>query len=206
MSSSQRSKRRCAECAVVVGLFVSGCVGPGSNSGNQGATSKTSLDAAISRCFVATLLAGVLGGVTCAILQRLDENDKKEIKRIEIAAAEKAVTSATVSTAAESYVGSDGNIRHIEATATVTGPAGSPEQATPTPENRKSAEVEPKAGDRDSSTGAGSGARPSSDQVAEQTICSSVETKVSISSIGPATIPPQIYCRSASGKWEARAG
>jgi hypothetical protein len=202
-------------CAITICAAVTSCVQrPAGTLTNS--TNDTELEAAIARCLVTTAVGGVLGAAVgrlaggqrglapgavvgagagaafCAVLTTMDQRDKDEIKRAQMAAAESDAPQVY------SYQGNDGRVRQLSAKSSSV-----PAEATP-----PSLEANSPA----------SGAAPSSSsmspsqtkehtgtqglQPTDQRICRYVDATFEIKGAGTAELPRQMVCRTPQGDWK----
>ena len=154
---------RCA-MSVVSGAIVGGLIGA-AVGGNRGVGTGLAIGAGA-------------GGVACAVMAVLDEQDKARIKEAQLAAARTGVTQEL------SYAGKDGLQRTI-----LVKPR--PVEKKPTPRTLVHGKALADAAPSQAQTAAGRGER----------VCRTVDTSAAVVGKGEASVPAQVICRNENGDW-----
>lgn len=198
----------------IAALFNSCTQGPintaAAGSGSSG------LDAAIGRCVATTVIGGIVGGVighyvggqngvgtgialgagagaaSCAVLTAINERDKEQIRRAQLAAAESGTSQIY------SYQGDDGRLHQLSAAASAVPADAMP----PLPEAEQERETTPPPKSLTSSSRVVKSAAPeASRSPSDERVCRYVDTTLEISGQGSTALPRELVCRTPDGDW-----
>ena len=210
-----RNARR-AICVIAILSAVSACVHTG-NDGATGEQTSSELDVAIARCIATTVIGGIVGGVighyiggnngvaagaaigagagaaSCAILTAINEKDKEQIRKAQLAAAESGTPQIY------SYQGDDGRFRQLSAVTSAVPLDTLPPM--PDADNQAQDGAESTLAPKAAASRPATATQSSSQRPPSERICRYVDATLQISGQGTANLPREIVCRTSNGDW-----